>query len=228
MKKAIFILTLILLIASARISFAQGEWLDAPVGIRPDSPLYLVERLKERLTLFFTFGEKAKAEKLFRFAEERLAEAEAMATHKKPEVAEKVLKRYEEQLEQAEKHLAKAEEKGEKVEELKEKITENALRHQAILQSVYERVPEEAKEAVAKAMEVSQRGYEKSSEAVAKDKRLQILKKVDQRIEGYKQRVPKSFLRLIPGLKEATETPAAFPMLELEEEAAPTPWSEEE
>ena len=61
-------------------AYAQGdEELQLPnPGITPDSPFYFADIWGERIGLFFTFGEDAKVEKALGYAEERLAEVDAM------------------------------------------------------------------------------------------------------------------------------------------------------
>jgi hypothetical protein len=62
--------------------YAQDEELPDP-GITPDSPFYFLDRWGKNISLFFTFGAEAKAKKALRYAEERLAEAQAMAAKNK-------------------------------------------------------------------------------------------------------------------------------------------------
>jgi hypothetical protein len=59
--------------------YAQDEELPDP-GITPDSPFYFLDTWGKNISLFFTFGDEAKAEKALRYAEERLSEAQAMAS----------------------------------------------------------------------------------------------------------------------------------------------------
>ena len=61
-------------------AYAQGdEELQLPnPGITPDSPFYFADIWGERIGLFFAFGEDAKVEKALGYAEERLAEVNAM------------------------------------------------------------------------------------------------------------------------------------------------------
>lgn len=64
----------------------------AEAGITPDSIFYRFDRLIEQLQLMLTAGEAAKAELLAKLADERLAEAEAMATLDKVALAEQAIK----------------------------------------------------------------------------------------------------------------------------------------
>ncbi len=64
------------------------------VGITPDSPLYPLKRLLEEIDLFFTFDKVAKAEKLLKYAELRLAEAKKMAEEGKYKYIDDLLNDY--------------------------------------------------------------------------------------------------------------------------------------
>ena len=59
-------------------AYAQEEELPNP-GITPDSPFYFLDNWGKNIGLFFAFGPEAKARKALEYAEERLAEAQAMA-----------------------------------------------------------------------------------------------------------------------------------------------------
>jgi len=62
--------------------YAQDKELPDP-GITPDSPFYFLDRWGKGIGMFFTFSAEAKAKRALRYAEERLAEAQAMATKNK-------------------------------------------------------------------------------------------------------------------------------------------------
>jgi len=64
------------------------------VGITPDSPLYPIKRLLEEIDLLLTFDEVAKAEKLLKYAELRLAEASKMAEEGKYRYINELLNDY--------------------------------------------------------------------------------------------------------------------------------------
>ncbi|OGO24197.1 MAG: hypothetical protein A2144_13050 [Chloroflexi bacterium RBG_16_50_9] len=80
-KKSVITLICCILIASFLLggtAYAQDEDLPDP-GITPDSPFYFVDNWGKNISLFFTFGPEAKVRKALKYAEERLAEAQAMA-----------------------------------------------------------------------------------------------------------------------------------------------------
>ena len=62
--------------------YAQDEELPDP-GITPDSPFYFLDRWGKSISMFFTFSAEAKTKRALRYAEERLAEAQAMVVKNK-------------------------------------------------------------------------------------------------------------------------------------------------
>jgi len=65
------------------VAYAQeGDGLPDP-GITPDSPFYFMDKWAKQLILAFTFKHQAKAQKALQYAEERLAEVDAMLAKKK-------------------------------------------------------------------------------------------------------------------------------------------------
>ena len=84
MRKKIIRMTLIVCLLSTSLlsgipAYAQDEELPDP-GLTPESPFYVFDTLGKNISMFFTFGPEAKARKALEYAEERLAEARAMAT----------------------------------------------------------------------------------------------------------------------------------------------------
>jgi len=103
MKKIIFGMLIALFFAMS-IASAQNQTVNQTAtqlmkiaGYTPDSPIYGLERMWERIRLMLTFNEEAKLKLKMEFAEERLAEAEAMAQKGKPEIAEKLVNEYKNQ-----------------------------------------------------------------------------------------------------------------------------------
>jgi hypothetical protein len=81
-------------------------------GMTPDSPFYFMERWGEQISLAFTFNAEAKVEKALRYAEERLAEAEAVAAQNKVRAMERAYKEYCNCLEVATRNMERAMNKG--------------------------------------------------------------------------------------------------------------------
>lgn len=173
---------------------AQGSWLNASPGILPDSPLYLIERLKQKMVLILTFDQKAKAEKLFDYAEERLAETEALLTKKNPKLAEETLGRYVSFLLRGQDALQKAEAAGARVAALKELQTEASIRQQVVLQNIFERIPEEGRAGVLKAMDASRTVFLLASQTLPEVKSEVIIQNSEKRLQGFENFLPRNFL----------------------------------
>lgn len=84
----------------------------AEAGMAPDSPLYFLERWGEQISLTFTFKAENKVQKALQYAEERLAEAEAMAVQNNVRAMEKAANVYQNCLEVATRNMEKAMTKG--------------------------------------------------------------------------------------------------------------------
>lgn len=147
---------------------AQEAELPDP-GLTPDSPFYFLETITEAIGTFFTFGDLKKAERYTVLAAERLAEAKAVVEKGKPELAEKILERYENQLNKsmsrAEKAMVKDKD-AEKIAEVVFKVGKATSVHLEILAEVYGKVPEQAKSAIENAMKASVKGHEKAVEVL--------------------------------------------------------------
>lgn len=100
MKKRIFALVcsaLLLFVFSAVV--LADEDIDAEdAGTTPDSFLYMFDRMGERLQLMFTFNTQEKAKLHIRFANERLAEMEAMADAGNEDLTESMNDEYENEM----------------------------------------------------------------------------------------------------------------------------------
>ena len=142
-------------------AFAQEDALANP-GLLPDSPFYFLDLLFEGIgSLVGVFSsDEAKADRALRRAEERLAEASAVAEKGKAEKAEKALARYGVLISDA---IAR----GEGRPNITEKVAEATAKHLRVLADVAERVPEEAKASIERALTVSERGRTEALRALA-------------------------------------------------------------
>ena len=160
-KKTIFLLVIFsFLLAGAGVFSAKAGELPDP-GTTPDSPFYFLKQWKEQIQLFFTFNAAKKAEQYLRLAEVRLAEYEKMLEKGKTEIAEKTLKKYEEQLSRATKKAEELKEKGIDVDEISKNIKDNVAKHLDVLKENLEKVPEAAKKGIENAIEASSKVIEK-------------------------------------------------------------------
>jgi len=135
-------------------------------GIGPSSFFYFFDITLEKIGLFFTFSSEKKVQKALVYAEERLAEVEAVANENNPEAVAEAMANYQKNVALA---ITESKEiKNEnKAEELLNTVSENTARHQEVLESVLEKVPDEAKEAILKAIELSRKGQEEAMKQIA-------------------------------------------------------------
>jgi len=157
------VLTLLLVVAfslPASVSAAEEP------GIKPGSFFYGFVTTFEKINLFFTFSQEKKAEKALRYADKRLAEAEAVADEENSNAVKIAIAGYEQ-------NIALATEASKKVkdeiraENLLTSIADNTSKHQEVLTDVLAKVPDEAKEAIAKAIEASRKGHEEAMQKIA-------------------------------------------------------------
>ena len=177
MKKLSFLISLLLLTAvfTAPLSVSAAQ----NAGIKPGSFFYGFVTTFEKVNLFFTFNPEKKAEKAFKYAEKRLAEAEAVAGDENPDAVKTAISGYEKNIVLAAEASKKVKDET-KAENLLNLIAKNTSKHQEILSDVLSQVPDEAKEAITKALEASRKGQEEAIKKIAELK---------QEVAGLKQEV---------------------------------------
>jgi len=154
------------------------EQIDYAPRLLPTSPFYFLKGVKESLELILANTPGKKVAKRIEIANRRLVELKAVVK-KKPELAEKLAGRYEQQLEllgQEVKQVA-----GNKREELAEHVSEVTLKHQSILLGVYKEVPEQGRKGIENAIEKSIHGHQQAIESVSKEKQVEIKEMILER-----------------------------------------------
>ncbi|MDP3710630.1 MAG: DUF5667 domain-containing protein [bacterium] len=135
-------------------------------GIKPGSFFYFFDTAFEKIGLFFTFNPEKKARKALEYADERLAEVEAVAGNKNTEAVKTAIINYESNIAFA---AEKAKDVGdkEKAEALLTSIADNTSKHQEVLTDILAKVPDEAKEAITRAIEASIKGHDEAMKKIA-------------------------------------------------------------
>ena len=134
-------------------------------GLTPSSRFYFFEVLFEKIDLSFTFSSEKKAQKALGYADERLAEAEAVAEEKNTDAVKTAIAGYESNMALATEESKQIKDKG-KTEELLNSITDNTSKHQEILLGVLSKVPDEAKGVITQVIEAIRKGQEKVVEQI--------------------------------------------------------------
>ncbi len=180
--KKIFLGTFLTLFLA--VGTANAQAVNMPeAGMLPNSPFYFLETLSERIGTLLTFGKIKKAERHLDLASERLAESKELADEGDTVRAEETAEKYQEQIDEALTKTTEAKTEGEDTDAVLEKIAGITARHQAVLASVYERVPEQAKEAIRKVMKKSARGHEEALSAVSGEKQQEVRDRVKKETE---------------------------------------------
>ncbi len=135
----------------------------------PGHPLYGVKRWSEKVHMFFTFDDDAKARLHIRFSEKRLAEAKAMTELGKPEWAEGLMGDYIGELNETYKCMQRQKQRGKPVMDLAEYVC-NATDEQAeILSDFVDVVPGQEKPHIKHAMNASYRGHTQAMREIEKE-----------------------------------------------------------
>ena len=149
-------------------AYAQEEELPDP-GITPDSPFYFLDNWGKKMGLFFASGPEAKAQKALEYAEERLAEAQAMAVRNKIREMEQAANGYDEFLAIVAERAEEARQRGAS-DNISEKVALATQKHLDVLDRVKETVPKQAEETIAQAREASINGQQNALRVLARER----------------------------------------------------------
>ncbi len=135
-------------------------------GIKPGSFFYFFDTTFEQIGLFFTFNPEKKARKALEYADERLAEAEAVAEDNNAEAVKTAITGYESNIAFAAEKSKEVKDKGQ-AENLLTSIEDNTSKNQEALSAILIKVPDEAKEAIRQAIEASKKSQEEAAKQIA-------------------------------------------------------------
>jgi hypothetical protein len=137
-----------------------GYYLPYP-GILPDSFLYPLKMVRDRIWLWLTVEPVRKSEVLLLFADKRLKAGEALIEGGKEELGIETISKGEKYLEQAINQAEKAKVAGKETAALYEKLAQASLKHQEILGNLILKVPEQTQTVFQELMKYPQQGYKK-------------------------------------------------------------------
>lgn len=141
----------------------EDEGLPEP-GITPDSPFYFADRWMEQLVLRFTFREEAKAQKALQYAEEKLAEVDAMLSRNEVRATIQATNEYGNYLAIATRATGQAGQKGTHTAEM---VAWATSKHLGILGDMADNVPQNAEEAMTQTRERARNCQETALRAMA-------------------------------------------------------------
>jgi hypothetical protein len=130
-------------------------------GILPDSFLYPLKMIRDRIWLWLTVEPVRKSEVLLLFADKRLKAGEALIEGGKEALGLETISKGEKYLEQAIIQAEKAKEAGKETAALYEKLAQASLKHQEVLGNLILKVPEQTQTIIQEVMKYPQQGYEK-------------------------------------------------------------------
>jgi hypothetical protein len=160
-----------LLISSLLLSgtaHAQDGELPDP-GITPDSPLYFFDTLGKNIGMFFTFGTEAKAQKALQYAEERLAEARAMAIKNRIKEMTRAANDYDDFMAMVSQRAEELRRRGVS-DNISERVALATSKHLSVLDRIRDEVPGQAEEAITRARTVSMNAQKTALRVLARTK----------------------------------------------------------
>ncbi|GAH53296.1 unnamed protein product, partial [marine sediment metagenome] len=172
LKKFGLILLGSLIITSLLLSgtaYAQEEEELPDPGITPDSPFYFLDNWGKQIGLLFAFGPEAKARKALEYAEERLAEAQAMAVKNRIRETERAADSYNGFLAMVRKRVEEARQQG-VPENISEKVALATSKHLSVLDRIKDTAPEQAKESIVRAKEAAINGQQNALRTLARER----------------------------------------------------------
>jgi len=133
---------LALMLCFGGVAYAQDDEALPDPGITPDSPFYFADTWGKQISLMFTFKAENKVQKALHYADERLAEIDAMIAKNKIKAATRAANEYQNCLEIATRNMEKARLKG---VDVSEKVALMAEKHLGFLGNSAGDVPEDAR-----------------------------------------------------------------------------------
>lgn len=153
MNRKILILVIAVILAVSIPVFSDGTVNATGPGIKPDSPLYILDRLAEKIQIAMITDSVKEAEALAGIAQERLAESKAMAEKNNVTKATKAISEYKELMEKAIDIIDAAAKDGKAVTKVIDMIVKYDVYDEETLEKLMDKVPAEYKEELKKAIE---------------------------------------------------------------------------
>ncbi|HUW24687.1 MAG TPA: DUF5667 domain-containing protein [Patescibacteria group bacterium] len=116
-------------------------------GLLPDSPLYKVKMIRDRIWIWLTNGSVERANLFLLYADKRLGAGKVLIEGNKASLGLSTLLKGEKYLEQAIEEARKAKKDGRELKGLAEKLRNATLKHEEVLLELKERVNDEGKAA---------------------------------------------------------------------------------
>lgn len=130
-----------------------------PGKVLPDSPLWFLKALRDRVWFFITTNSSRKAELKLLFADKRLGSSRILFEKGKAEVGFSALTKAEKYLEEASVVEKENRKKGVETTEFLKKLALSSLKHYEVIEEIVQVAPEDAKPKVVEVQSYSKRIY---------------------------------------------------------------------
>lgn len=131
-----------------------------PGKVLPDSPLWPIKALRDKIWLFLTTNPGRKAELKLLFADKRLGSAKLLFEKNKPEIGFTTLTKAEKYLEEAVTQEKINREIGQDTTELLQRLSNASLKHYEVMEEILMIAPDDAKPQVISSQDYSKSAYE--------------------------------------------------------------------
>lgn len=137
-----------------------------PGKVLPDSPIWFLKALRDRIWLWLTTNSSRKAELKLLFADKRISMSKILFERGKPEIGYSVLTKAEKYLEEAGSSEKENRGKGIDTSEFLERLAKASLKHAEVIDEILEIAPEDARPNIISAKEYSKKVFEESRNAL--------------------------------------------------------------
>lgn len=135
-------------------------YLPFPGKVLPDSPLWPVKALRDKVWLFLTTNPSRKAELKLLFADKRIGSAKLLFEKEKPEIGFTTLTKAEKYLEEAVAQEAINRKNGLDTNEFLQRLSNASLKHYEVMEEILMIAPDDAKPQIVSSQDYSKRAYE--------------------------------------------------------------------
>ena len=137
-----------------------------PGKIYPDSPLWFIKALRDKLWYGVTTSTSRKAELLLLFADKRLLAAKTLFEKDKPSLAVTTLTKAEKYLEQAVQMEEKNRQVGMETKEFLARLANASLAHWRVIEEILDAAPEDARPEVIKVEDYAKNAYKETRDTL--------------------------------------------------------------
>lgn len=137
-----------------------------PGRVLPDSPLWVVKALRDRLWLFLTTNTGKKAEIKLLFADKRIVMSKTLFEKEKPEMAYSTLTKAEKYLVEACNLEEENRRQGMDTSGFLNRLSKASLKHRQVIDEILEIAPEDARPGIIKTQDYSKEVYNKTKSAL--------------------------------------------------------------